>query len=103
MKSRRTSHLPLCSLFVQPAVGVVPGQPLRGRQKQYLEAACKCSVVQGKGDYVIVSDTGSYNDASCTTGMYSSALVTLLDEVTDFLKKHKSKLRPVPIKVYKGH
>jgi hypothetical protein len=66
------------------------------------QAACKCSVVQGRGDYVIVNDSGSYDAASCTTGMYSSALVTQLDDVTEFLKTHKSKLRPVPLKVYKG-
>ena len=66
------------------------------------QAACKCSVVQGKGDYVIVSDSGSYSDTSCTTGMFSSALVTQLDEVTEFLKTHKTKLRPLPMQVYKG-
>jgi hypothetical protein len=76
--------------------------PCEADKNNPTQAACKCGVVEGKGDYVIVDSTGSYNDTSCTTGMYSSALVTQLDEVTDFLKTHKSKLRPVPMKVYKG-
>ncbi|HKM99139.1 MAG TPA: hypothetical protein VJX23_01390 [Candidatus Binataceae bacterium] len=63
-------------------------------------AACRCSVVANQGDYVIVTADGQYNDASCTTGMYSSATVVELDQVTDFLKTHDTPLHPGPIKVY---
>ncbi|MGO9449634.1 MAG: hypothetical protein ACLQDV_01125 [Candidatus Binataceae bacterium] len=45
---------------------------------------------------------GQYNDSSCTTGIYSSATVVELDQVTGFLKTHDTPLRPVPIQVYTG-
>lgn len=60
------------------------------------EAACTCSVVQNQGDYVIVTDT--YTASTCETGLYSSATVTQLDQVTDFLRRD-SALPPFPIKV----
>jgi hypothetical protein len=66
------------------------------------QAACACSIVANQGDYVIVSATGTYDDSSCTTGLYSSARVTDLNQVTDFLRTHGGPLRPVPIKVYTG-
>ncbi|MDO8434946.1 MAG: hypothetical protein Q7S58_21310 [Candidatus Binatus sp.] len=66
------------------------------------KAACACSVVKNQGDYVIVNDTGSYNESSCTTGLYSSATVVQLDQVTDFLKTHDTPLHPVPMKIYTG-
>jgi hypothetical protein len=64
------------------------------------QAACKCSVVANQGDYVIVNADGKYDDSSCTTGIYSSATVVQLDQVTEFLKTHDSVLQPVPIMVY---
>jgi hypothetical protein len=66
------------------------------------QAACACSVVANQGAYVIVNANGQYDDSSCTTGMYSSASVVQLDQVTDFLKTHDTPLHPVPIKVFTG-
>ena len=60
------------------------------------QANCACSVVANQGDYVIVTD--AYTASTCETGLYSSATVTQLDQVTDFLKNH-GPLRPVPIRV----
>jgi hypothetical protein len=64
------------------------------------KAACTCSVVKDQGDYVIVNDSGSYDASSCTTGMYSSATVVQLDQVTDYLKTHDTLPNPVPMKIY---
>jgi hypothetical protein len=63
------------------------------------QATCKCSVVANQGDYLIVNADGQYDNSSCTTGMYSSATIVELDQVTDFLKTHDTPLHPVPIKV----
>lgn len=60
------------------------------------KASCACTTVKDQGPYVIVTDT--YTEATCTTGIISSATVTQIDQVTDFLKG-KSKLPPFPIKV----
>ncbi|ARG96360.1 hypothetical protein [Legionella micdadei] len=63
------------------------------------KASCLCSVVKNKGPYVIVTE--SDNNSACTQGLYSSATVKQVTEVTDFLKKHKE-LPPFPIKVLNG-
>jgi hypothetical protein len=65
-------------------------------------ALCRCEVAAAQGPYVIVNADGKYNDSSCTTGMYSSATVVQVDEVTAFLKSHATPLRPSPIKVFTG-
>ena len=65
------------------------------------QASCACKVVSNQGDYVIVNSNGQYDASSCTTGIYSSATVVELDQVTDFLKTHDTPLHPVPIKVTK--
>src|SRR5262249_52478536 len=64
------------------------------------QAACECSVVSNQGDYVIVNADGKYNAASCSTGVYSSATVEELSQVTDYLKSHDTPLKVVPIKVF---
>jgi hypothetical protein len=64
------------------------------------KAVCACSIRSEQGSYVIVNDSGSYDPSSCTTGIYSSATVADLNQVTDYLKTHNTKLRAVPIKVY---
>jgi hypothetical protein len=64
------------------------------------QAECKCSVAANQGDYVIVNADGQYGASSCATGMYSSATVVQLDQVTNFLKTHHTPLHPVPIKVF---
>jgi hypothetical protein len=64
------------------------------------QASCACSVVSNQGDYVVVNSDGQYNESSCTTGVYSSATIVELDQVTDFLKTHDSPLHPVDIKVF---
>jgi hypothetical protein len=45
---------------------------------------------------VIVTD--SYTDTTCTTGIISSATVTQITQITDFLKS-SSELKPPEIKV----
>ncbi len=60
------------------------------------KAVCSCNIVKGEGPYVMVAE--SYDDATCTTGLYSSAKVKDLDAVTDFLKTNDD-LKPFEIKV----
>ncbi len=59
-------------------------------------AACTCDLVKNLGDYVIV--TASATQATCTTGVISSATVQGITEITDFLKTTKT-LKPYPIQV----
>ncbi len=60
------------------------------------KAACACTTVKNQGPYVIVTDT--YTDTTCTTGIISSATVTQITQITDFLKS-SSELKPPEIKV----
>lgn len=60
------------------------------------KASCACTTTKGQGPYVIVTD--SYTDKTCTTGIISSATVTQIGQVTDFLKG-SGKLKPFDIKV----
>ena len=64
------------------------------------QASCACKVVSNQGNYVIINANGQYDASSCTTGIYSSATITELDQVTDFLKAHDAPPHPVDIKVY---
>jgi hypothetical protein len=66
------------------------------------QANCKCPLVANQGDYVVVNADGKYGDSACTTGLYSSATVDQLDQVTEFLAQHDTPLKPVPITVYPG-
>lgn len=59
------------------------------------KATCTCSVKANEGDYVMV--TPSYSAETCTNGLWSSATVSQLHEVTDFLKGQKE-LQPFPLK-----
>jgi len=59
-------------------------------------ASCACDVVKNLGDYVIV--TSNYTPATCTTGVISSATVSQITQVTDYLKKAKV-LTPFNIRV----
>ena len=70
--------------------------PCKIDKKDPRKAACLCSLVKDKGDYVIVTDT--YNDKTCTTGIYSSATTKGVKEVRDFLKTNKN-LQPFDLKV----
>lgn len=65
-------------------------------KKDPTQASCLCSVVKNKGPYIIVTNT--YDQSTCTTGLYSSALVSQSKQITDFLKT-QSVLPPFPIKV----
>lgn len=60
------------------------------------KASCACTAVADLGPYVIVTDT--YTEATCTTGIISSATVTQVDQVTEFLQGN-SALPSVSIKV----
>jgi len=60
------------------------------------KAACACTSVNEEEHYVIV--TSKYAASTCTTGIISSATVTQIDQVTDFLKE-SSQLKPFGINV----
>jgi hypothetical protein len=60
------------------------------------KASCECTSVNDQGPYVIVTD--SYTDTTCTTGIISSATVTQIDQITDFLN-NSTELKPFPITV----
>lgn len=62
------------------------------------KATCACSVKENAGSYVMITD--SYSAETCTVGLWSSATVTDLEEVTDVLKGQKD-LQPFPIEVLK--
>lgn len=64
------------------------------------KAYCACYLVKNLGTYVIVTDKAT--PETCTTGVYSSATVDQIQEITDFLKT-QPQLQPVPIKVQKGN
>jgi hypothetical protein len=59
-------------------------------------ASCSCTSVKNQVPYVIVTD--EYTDKTCTTGIISSATVTQITQVTDFLKTNGD-LKPFDIKV----
>ena len=63
------------------------------------KASCACKLVKSKGPYVVVTDT--YDDATCTTNLWSSATIADVDQVTDFLKANDD-LKPFQIKVLNG-
>jgi hypothetical protein len=48
------------------------------------KATCACTTVKDQGPYVIGAE--AYTDKLCTTGLISSATVTQITQVTDFLK-----------------
>lgn len=64
------------------------------------KATCTCSVKEDEGDWVMVTNT--YSAETCTIGLYSSATVTELEKVTDFLKGQKN-LKPFPLQVLNAH
>jgi hypothetical protein len=49
------------------------------------KATCACAAVKDQGPYVI--GAAAYTDALCKTGLISSATVTQINQVTDFLKE----------------
>jgi hypothetical protein len=63
------------------------------------KAVCSCNIVKDASPYVMVADT--YNDQTCTTGLYSSARVKDMLGVTDFLKTNEH-LKPFALKVVGG-
>jgi hypothetical protein len=60
------------------------------------KASCACKSVKDKGPYLVVTDT--YSDTTCTTNLWSSATISDVTEVTDFLKTNDD-LKPFEIKV----
>jgi hypothetical protein len=60
------------------------------------KATCTCSVKENEGDYVRV--TNAYSAETCTIGLWSSATVSDLEKVTNFLKSRIS-LPPFPLNV----
>jgi hypothetical protein len=63
------------------------------------KASCACAVTKNQGPYLVVTDT--YTDTTCTTKVWSSATVTGLNQITDFLKTNPN-LEPFDIKVLNG-
>jgi hypothetical protein len=61
-------------------------------------ALCTCDVVKNLGDYVIV--TSRYTPDTCTTGVISSATVSQITQVTDYIgTKAKGRLTAFKIQV----
>lgn len=60
-------------------------------------ALCTCDVVKDLGAYVIV--TSNYTPATCTTGVISSATVSQITQVTNYIKDKSTTLKPFPIQV----
>ena len=60
------------------------------------KASCICSLVKNQGKYIIVPN--GHEEASCTKGIYSSATIEDVTQITDFLKTQPN-LPPFPIKV----
>ncbi|CEG57941.1 hypothetical protein [Legionella fallonii] len=60
------------------------------------KATCICSLAKNQGKYIIVPK--GHEAASCTQGIYSSATVDDVTQITDFLKTQPN-LHPFPIKV----
>lgn len=60
------------------------------------KASCACTVTKDQGPYLVVTDT--YTDTTCTTKMWSSAIVAGVNQLTDFLKTSDN-LKPFDIKV----
>ncbi|MGH7781426.1 MAG: hypothetical protein ACREQR_16565 [Candidatus Binataceae bacterium] len=61
-------------------------------------ASCACDLVKGRGDYVTCFDPAT----TCMSGVISSATVTQITQVTNFLKT-QSKLPPSKIQVLNAH
>lgn len=60
------------------------------------KASCICSLVKDKGDYVVITDDNT--KTSCTTGIYSSATIDDINQITAFLKQ-QPQLQPFPLEV----
>jgi len=60
-------------------------------------ALCTCDLVKDLGSYVIV--TGKYTPATCTTGVISSATVSQITQVTNYIRNESTALRPFSIQV----
>jgi hypothetical protein len=60
------------------------------------KASCACKLVKDKGPYLVVTDT--FSDTTCTTDLWSSATISDVNQVTDYLKKNDN-LKPFDIKV----
>lgn len=60
------------------------------------KASCAYKLVKDKGPYLVVTDT--YTDSTCTTDLWSSATITDVNQVTDFLKT-SSELKPFELRV----
>lgn len=60
------------------------------------KASCACNIVKDEGPYVMVTET--YNETTCSTGLYSSARVKDLKNVTDFLRTNEN-LKPYDLNV----
>lgn len=62
------------------------------------KASCICSLVKNQGKYIVVPN--GHEAASCTKGIYSSATIEDVTQITNFLKTQPD-LPPFPIKVLK--
>lgn len=68
-------------------------------KKDPSKASCLCSIAKNQGDYIIVTD--HYDKTICTTDLYSSATISQVTEMDEFLKTQNN-LKPYPIKVIKA-
>jgi hypothetical protein len=60
------------------------------------KASCACKLVKDKGPNLVVTDT--FSDTTCTTDLWSSATISDVNQVTDYLKRNDN-LKPFDIEV----
>lgn len=65
-------------------------------------ATCICTETVNQGTYIVVNANGQYSPSSCDMGLYSSATVGDLDQITTFLQTHDTPLQALPITIYNG-
>jgi hypothetical protein len=65
-------------------------------------ATCICTEMVNRGTYIIVNANQEYSPTSCNTGLYSSATVVDLNQITEFLRTNDTPLKALPITVYNG-
>jgi hypothetical protein len=86
-KELRSRYFPLKSVAVctnnRPWAWCLD-KPCQFDKNDPTKATCACTVVKDQGPYVIGAE--AYTDKLCTTGLISSATVTQITQVTDFLK-----------------
>lgn len=64
-------------------------------------AACMCTLMQDQGDYVAAGTEGGQGASACTGGLYASATVIDVGQMTDYLRTHDTPLKTQAIALFK--